>query len=124
MEQNSLRRKRFEVVAARRVQGVLDYLDRLSNCANRANYEYSSEDVRKMFSTIRERVKAIEGTFDKELNKSDKNKFKFQQLIVQNFQGSTHDYAGAYAALTLTKKATLITVDKEFNQIIGEANLR
>lgn len=78
MEQNSLRRKRFEVVAARRVQGVLDYLDRLSNCANRANYEYNSEDIRKMFNTIRERVKAIEGTFDKELNKSDKNKFKFQ----------------------------------------------
>jgi len=77
MNKKSLRRERFENVAARRTQKILDFMDSLSNCANRNNYEYTQEDVRKMFSAIKERLKVAEAAFDKELNRSGKDSFKF-----------------------------------------------
>lgn len=72
-----LRRQRFERVAARRVQMILQYLDILGNCANRNNYDYTENDSRKMFAAIKEKVKETETLFDKELSRSNKNTFKF-----------------------------------------------
>jgi len=77
MEKKSTRRERFENVAARRTQKILEFLDSLANCSNRSNYEYNDEDVKKMFIAIRDRIKTTEAAFDKELNRSEKNKFKF-----------------------------------------------
>jgi hypothetical protein len=74
---NSSRRERFEKVAARRTQKVLDYLDRLANCSNRSNYEYSDSDVRKMFSAIKEKLKNTEASFSNAIDHSAKNKFTF-----------------------------------------------
>lgn len=77
MSKKSIRRERFENVASRRVQKVMDFLDSLANCANRTNYEYTDEDVKKMFSTLREKLKLTESAFGNALNKSERNKFKF-----------------------------------------------
>ncbi len=76
-QDKTVRRERFENVAGRRVQAILDSLDRLSNCSNRNNYEYSEGDVRKMFSTIREKVKRIELMYEDEVGKKTKKKFQF-----------------------------------------------
>ncbi|MDZ7694752.1 MAG: hypothetical protein U5K69_27145 [Balneolaceae bacterium] len=40
-------RERFEKVAGKRVQFILEKLDLLGNCANQSNYDYSEEDVKK-----------------------------------------------------------------------------
>lgn len=77
MEKKSTRRQRFENVAARRTQKILDALDVLGNCANRTNYEYTENDIRKMFSAIKEKVKATESAFGNAINRSEKNNFKF-----------------------------------------------
>lgn len=77
MSAKSLRRQRFENVAARRTQKILEFLDSLSNCSNRSNYEYTDEDIRKMFSAIKEKVKNTEAAFGTAINRSEKNKFKF-----------------------------------------------
>lgn len=77
MSEKSTRRERFENVAARRTQKVLDMLDVLGNCANRANYEYSQEDIRKIFSAIKEKIKTTEAAFGNAINRSEKNTFKF-----------------------------------------------
>lgn len=77
MPEKNLRRKRFENVAGRRTQKILELLDILSNCSNKSNYEYNEEDVRKMFSAIKDRVKITEATFNTAINKTTKNKFKF-----------------------------------------------
>jgi hypothetical protein len=71
------KRERFEKVAARRTQKILDYLESLSKCSNRNNYEYSEEDVRKMIKAIKEKLAQTEATFEGELSKSKKNQFKF-----------------------------------------------
>lgn len=71
------RRERFEDVAGKRVQLILDKLELLGNCSNTNNYEYSSEDVKKMFSALKESLKRAEARFDDELNKQSKKKFQF-----------------------------------------------
>jgi hypothetical protein len=77
MSNKSLRRERFENVAAKRTQKILDLLDILGNCANRSNYEYTDEDVRKMFSAIKEKTKSIEAIFGSNISREEKNKFTF-----------------------------------------------
>lgn len=70
-------RKRFEKVAGNRVQFILDKLELLGNCSNRSNYDFTEEDVKKMFNAIKEKTKQIEVRFQDELSKKNKNKFKF-----------------------------------------------
>jgi hypothetical protein len=77
MKTKSTRRLRFENVAAKRTQKILDFLDSLSKCANRTNYEYNEEDVKKMFKAIKDQVNNCEGQYFNELKKKSKNQFKF-----------------------------------------------
>jgi hypothetical protein len=77
MKKRSLRRERFENVAAKRTQKILNLLDILGNCSNKSNYEYTDEDVRKMFSAIEGKVKNTKASFGNAINKEEKNSFKF-----------------------------------------------
>lgn len=77
MSKKSIRRDRFESVAARRTQKILDLLDTLGNCSNKSNYEYTEEDIRKMFSAIEGKTKNIKAFFGNAMNQEEKNKFKF-----------------------------------------------
>jgi uncharacterized protein with HEPN domain len=77
MSDTSKRRFRFENVASKRTQKVIDYLESLSKCSNKVNYEYSEVDIRKMFKAIKDSVSECESSFEKQLNKSNKKKFKF-----------------------------------------------
>jgi hypothetical protein len=43
----NIKRDRFQNVASKRVQKVLDSLDSLSKCANRNNYEFEINDIVK-----------------------------------------------------------------------------
>lgn len=71
------KRIRFEEIASKRVQYIIDKMELLGNCSNRNNYEFAEEDVKKMFSVIREQLKKTESKFNDELQKQNKNKFKF-----------------------------------------------
>jgi hypothetical protein len=84
MSNKSLRRERFENVAAKRTQKILDLLDILGNCANRSNYEYTDEDVRKMFSAIKEKTKSIEAIFGSNISR-EVSWFKVKRSL-DNFQ--------------------------------------
>lgn len=76
MEKNS-RRIRFEKVAGNRVNNILRTLNSLSKCANKNNYDYEDNDVRKMFKAIREKLSDVEKDFSGQLNKESKSQFKF-----------------------------------------------
>lgn len=71
------KRERFEDVASKRVQYIIDKLDLLGNCANRNNYEFDEEDVKKMFIVIKNQLKKTEQKFNDEIAKKTKNTFKF-----------------------------------------------
>lgn len=57
------KRDRFVRVAEARTNKILDMMQLLGNCSSKANYDYTDEDVKKIF-----------GALEKEL-KNTKNKF-------------------------------------------------
>lgn len=46
------KRERFKKVAEQRTNKVLKMIELLGNCANTNNYEYTEEEVKKIFSAI------------------------------------------------------------------------
>jgi GTP cyclohydrolase I len=72
----NIKRLRFEKVAAKRVEKILHYLDLLGNCSNRNNYEFTNNDVEKMFKEIQKAVSNSKNRFEIELSKKNK-RFKF-----------------------------------------------
>jgi hypothetical protein len=73
----SLKRRRFEKVASKRVQKIIDFIRLLGNCSNRNNYVYSEKDVELMFREINKVLKETKVLYEKNLNKSSKGGFKF-----------------------------------------------
>ncbi len=49
--------ERFKRVAENRTNKIIDQIRLLGNCANKSNYEYSEEDVRKIFNAIENELK-------------------------------------------------------------------
>jgi hypothetical protein len=75
--EKTLRRKRFENVAGRRVQAIIEKIANLGNCSNRNNYDFNEQDIKKMFNAVRTALKNSENRFMSELNKKGSNKFNF-----------------------------------------------
>jgi len=53
----------FNRLAPSRVNALLNRIRILGNLSNRSSYEYTEEQVDKMFATIRERLKLVENKF-------------------------------------------------------------
>ena len=60
--------QKFKRIATARTQRILNDLRLLSNCANRASYHYTQQDVNKIFSTIEKELKRIKALFNKPKN--------------------------------------------------------
>jgi len=71
---NTIKRDRFIRIAERRVNKIIDNFDLLGKCSNRRNYEYSEEEVRKIFREIERKVKEIKLQFQG--GARNKGKFK------------------------------------------------
>lgn len=72
------KRERFEKVASNRVQKIIDFLGLLGNCANKNNYDYTEKDVEQMFREVNRALKEAKLSYDKQLNKTSKGGFKFE----------------------------------------------
>ena len=72
--QRETNRERFKRLATFRTNEVLQKLKILGNCANRYAYEYSQDDIEKIFSTIEKRVKQIKTKFHSELSSKEKGR--------------------------------------------------
>lgn len=57
------KRERFKRLAVSRTNEVLKRLKVLSNCANRSAYEYTEEEISKIFSTIEKSLKESKSKF-------------------------------------------------------------
>ena len=62
--QNESKRDCFVRIAEARTNKIIDMLRLLGNCSNTATYEYTKEDVKKIFSVIEEELKAAKTKFD------------------------------------------------------------
>ena len=57
------KRERFKRLASSRTREVLKKIKVLSNCANRSAYDYSEEEISKIFSAIDKAVKDSKSKF-------------------------------------------------------------
>jgi len=57
------RRERFKRLASQRTNSVLQKLKVLGNCANRSAYDYTEDEVNKIFVEIERRVKETKAKF-------------------------------------------------------------
>ena len=65
-----LKEERFKKIASRRVQEILDKLRLLGNCANRGNYYYTEEQIKKINSAIDEEWRKVKNEFNKGKSKN------------------------------------------------------
>ena len=56
-KQNESKRDCFVRIAEARTNKIIDMLRLLGNCSNTATYEYTKEDVKKIFTAIDEELK-------------------------------------------------------------------
>lgn len=60
---NETSRDRFKRLAAARTNSILQRLKVLGNCSNRNIYDYTEDDINKIFSEIERKVKEIKAKF-------------------------------------------------------------
>ena len=65
VDREKIKEERFKKIASRRVQEILDKMRLLGNCANRGNYYYTDEQVRKIFTAIDDEWKKVKSEFNK-----------------------------------------------------------
>lgn len=63
MKNQEDRKTRFKRVAARRTERVLEGLRILGNCANRSVYNYTDEEIAKIFYTIENQLRLVKAKF-------------------------------------------------------------
>ena len=66
--------ERFVRIAEARTNKIIDMIRLLGNCSSKATYEYSKEDVRKIFNAIETELKNSKAKF--ESSNDDSAKFK------------------------------------------------
>jgi hypothetical protein len=63
------KRDRFTRVAERRTNAVLEKIRVLGNCANRSIYDYTEEDVTKVFGAIKKALREAESLYRQKSSK-------------------------------------------------------
>ena len=74
IDKNNAKKDRFKRLAEARTNEILKKLKILGNCSNRGAYNYTEEDIRKIFSIIDRNVKDTKAKFYFPGSKA--NKFK------------------------------------------------
>jgi hypothetical protein len=72
MRRSESKREAFQRLATKRTNGVLERLRILGHCANPQLYEYSEEDVKKIFRAIEKELKIVKTKFQN----SSKSEFR------------------------------------------------
>lgn len=72
--ENSVKRDRFVRIVESRVNKIIYGLDNLGKCSNKRNYEYSENDVRKIFREIERKVRQTRLLFEN--GKEKQKRFK------------------------------------------------
>jgi hypothetical protein len=60
---NETRNERFKRLASKRTNEILEKIRILGNCSNKSSYEYSEEEVNKIFTEIEKQLKLTKAKF-------------------------------------------------------------
>ena len=68
--------EKFVRVAESRTNKIIDMIRLLGNCSSTATYEYTDEDVKKIFTVIDQELKVCKGKYQDTSNKESKFKLR------------------------------------------------
>lgn len=71
-KERETKRQKFVRLAEARTNKIMDMLQLLGNCSNSSAYDYTQEDVDKIFSAIESEVKEARKKFNKVESKKSK----------------------------------------------------
>ncbi|WP_317298275.1 hypothetical protein [Collinsella tanakaei] len=57
------KRERFVRIAVARTNRIIDNMRLLGNCSSKSNYEYTDEDVKKIFNALEKELKQTKNRF-------------------------------------------------------------
>jgi hypothetical protein len=57
------RKQRFKRIASKRTNDIIRKIRILGNCSNRSSYDYSEEEINKIFSAINKEIKSANARF-------------------------------------------------------------
>ncbi len=77
-----IKRERFIRIIERRVNIILDGLDNLGKCSNKRNYDYTDEEVRKIFREIDHKVREAKLQFQSK--GGNKRRFRLYRKVGNN----------------------------------------
>lgn len=60
---SNVKRDRFLKIAETRTNKILEMIKLLGNCSNKSSYEYTDEEVRKIFAAIDKELKICKSRF-------------------------------------------------------------
>lgn len=72
---NESKKEKFVRIAEARTNKIIDMIRLLGNCSNTSTYDYSKDDVKKIFSAIESELKIAKAKFDMS---DDSTKFKLR----------------------------------------------
>ena len=67
---------RFVRIAEARTNKIIDMIRLLGNCSSKATYEYTKDDVKKIFAAIESELKVAKAKF--ESSSDDSSKFRLK----------------------------------------------
>lgn len=60
---NETKRERFVRLAEARTNKILEMMRLLGNCSSKSNYEYTDEDIKKIFNALEKELKNTKNKF-------------------------------------------------------------
>lgn len=72
---NESKKEKFVRIAEARTNKIIDMIRLLGNCSNTSTYDYSKDDVNKIFRAIESELKIAKAKFDMS---DDSTKFKLR----------------------------------------------
>lgn len=60
---NETKRERFVRIAEARTNKLLEMMRLLGNCSSKSNYDYTDEDIRKIFNALEKELKNTKNKF-------------------------------------------------------------
>lgn len=60
---NETKRDRFVRIAEARTNKILEMMRLLGNCSSKANYDYTEEDIKKIFTALEKELKNTKNKF-------------------------------------------------------------
>ena len=64
--------QRFQKIAPKRVQKVLDSMNSLSKCSNKYNYQYTEDEKNKICNALNKSLNELKAKFNDGVNKNKK----------------------------------------------------